>query len=166
MTDFSAQRDQADLHGSRLTALVIEADVILQQFLRRLLERHGIETRLAFTMEQGARLSREDNAIDVVLHASRSEPEDGLAFGGSRAPLPVVTFGGVMSLRVKGPRRAGSSGRADTGEIPLDAEVLVQSILSAVRRETPRKAPGRAAPEPASLEAPRDADTQPIRRSS
>ncbi len=157
MTDFSAQRDQAELHGSRLTALVIEPDVILQQFLRRLLERHGIEARLAFTMEQGERLAREDNAIDVVLHASGAETHASQAFGGSRAPLPVVQFGGVMSLRAKGPRRAGSSGRTDTGEIPLDAEALVQSILAAVRREAPR---------PTRQEAPRDTDTQPIRRSS
>jgi DNA-binding NtrC family response regulator len=157
MTDFSAQRDQAELHGSRLTALVIEPDVILQQFLRRLLERHGIETRLAFTMEQGERLAREELSIDVVLHAAGAESGAAHAFGGSRAPLPVVRFGGVMSPRVRGPRRAGSSGRADTGEIPLDAEVLVQTILAAVTRETPRKA---------RPEAPRDASTQPVRRNS
>ncbi len=157
MTDFSAQRDQAELHGSRLTALVIEPDVILQQFLRRLLERHGIEARLAFTMEQGERLARDEHAIDVVLHASGAGSGAVHAFGGSRAPLPVVKFGGVMSPRVRGPRRAGSSGRADTGEIPLDAEVLVQTILDAVRREAPRKA---------RLEAPRDAKTQPVRRNS
>lgn len=165
MTDFSAQRDQAELHGSRLTALVIESDVILQQFLRRLLERHGIEARLAFTMEEGARLSREDNAIDVVLHTLRAEPWAGGAFGGSRAPLPVVKFGGVMSPRLKGPRRKGSSGRMDTGEIPLDAEVLVQSILDAVRREAPQKAP-RKASQQSLREGSRAPASQPIRRSS
>ncbi len=117
-----------------MTALVIEDDPVLRQFLRRLLERHGAEVLLADSEAEGLDLLQSGRQLpDIVVHGDalvREAPTRLASRVEQIVPgMPVVTYGGATVLpRISGRRRQLSAGA------PFDAEALVQEMQFAVRR--------------------------------
>jgi CheY-like chemotaxis protein len=133
-----------DSASRSFTVLVVEADAVLRQFLRRLFERHGLEVLLSATPEQALLvLARTETAVHAVVHAET------LGFGAAGRPsghvaslapaIPVVTYGGAAAGGTNVPagdgKRGGAPFRANGAEPtrgPFDAEELARAVLNAV----------------------------------
>ena len=115
------------------TVLVVEADPVLRQFLRRLLDRHGFDVLLAAAPDQALLLvTRAAAQVGVIVHG------DDLLHGESRRLMvrcasldpnkPVVTY-------------SGRSVGAGTAEVvlgngvgtPFDGDKLVRAIERALK---------------------------------
>jgi DNA-binding NtrC family response regulator len=133
MSEQLPARDSRPRLVSPMTALVVEHDPVLRQFLRRLLERNGLDVLLASSAEQALMLiAREADRLDVIVHGEEllrgDEGRVAARFGRLTPERPVVLYGGSSAR----PSLAGRhNGRAPSS--PFDAEVLVRSILAAVR---------------------------------
>lgn len=116
-----------------MTALVVEHDPVLRQFLRRVLERNGLDVLLASSAEQALLLiARESLRLDVIVHGADllrgDEGRVAARLGRLPPERPVVVYGGA-SARPQSPGR--SNGHPSPA--PFDAELLVRSIVAAVR---------------------------------
>ena len=118
-----------------MIALVIEDDPVLRHFLRRLLERHGMQVLLADSAEQGldvieAAAQSSTSAPDVVVYGEalvRGAPARLKTQIAELAPeLPLVTYGGATVQPASNGRRRLTAGG------PFDAEALVRSIVYAI----------------------------------
>ncbi len=112
--------------GKPVTVLVVEPDVVLREFLRRLLERHGFSVLLAGNPEQALLiLMRSEVVLDVILHAESMLHGDdrrvSARFASVEPSRPVVTYGG--------------DGRTTSGQGRqlFDGERLVREARSAAR---------------------------------
>lgn len=120
-----------------MIVLVIEDDPVLRHFLRRLLERHGMDVLLADSAEQGLEViaataaPSSTRAPAVVVYGEamvRGTPARLKAQIAELAPeLPIVTYGGATVQPASDGRR-----RRLTEGGPFDAEALVGSIVYAV----------------------------------
>ncbi len=116
-----------------MTALVVEHDPVLRQFLRRVLERNGLDVLLASSAEQALMLiAREAERLDVIVHGDEllrgDEGRVAARFGRLSPERPVVLYGGSSASTTQTGRQFGHPAPA-----PFDAELLVRSILAAVR---------------------------------
>ncbi len=116
-----------------MTALVVEHDPVLRQFLRRVLERNGLDVLLASSAEQALMLfAREAERLDVIVHGDEllrgDEGRVAARFGRLSPERPVVLYGGSSASPTQMGRHIGHPAPA-----PFDAELLVRSILAAVR---------------------------------
>lgn len=149
------RRDARHLQSVTLvpSVLVVEHDPVLRQFLRRLLERHGVETLLASSAEQAlVVLGRDEGALRVVVHGTGllhgDEARLAARFGRMEPARQVVVYGGTGGGAAGG-SAAGTNGAARNGAAhngaahngaaphragPFDGEALAREILQALRR--------------------------------
>jgi DNA-binding NtrC family response regulator len=128
------------------SVLVVEPDPVLRQFLRRLLERHGVDTLLAPSAEQAlVVLGRDDGALRVVVHGATLLHGDdarlAARFGRLEPVRHVVVYGGAgMGPSTSGAAGNGVAGRGATVHRggPFDGEALARDVLQALRRRTSR----------------------------
>jgi len=116
-----------------MTALVVEHEPVLRQFLRRLLERNGMEVLLASSAQQALLvIAREADRLDVIVHGEEllrgDEGRVAARFGRLTPERPVVVYGGSAARPAVEVRPNGHPPAE-----PFDAEFLVRSILAAVR---------------------------------
>ena len=133
MSDQSPVRSSTPQSISAMTALVVEHDTVLRQFLRRLLERNGLEVLLASSAQQALLLiAREADRLDVIVHGAAllrgDEGRVAARFGQLTPERPVVLYGDSSARPAVVAQRNGHPPAA-----PFDAELLVRSILAAVR---------------------------------
>ncbi len=112
------------------SVLVVEPDAVLRQFLRRLLERHGVDTLLAPSAEQAlVVLGRDEGTLRVVVHGATllhgDEARLAARFGRLEPVRQVVVYGG-----------GAGNGSANHRGGPFDGEALARDILQALRRRS------------------------------
>jgi CheY-like chemotaxis protein len=108
--------------------LIVEPDPALRTFLRRLLERHDVETLLCASATQALMvLARDPGTLRVVVHAAAllSGDDRRLAeqFAREGRPRRVVLFGGSAPTSALGARPL---------PLPLDGDQLVRDVHAAL----------------------------------